>query len=147
MRNTASLSSAADIVLNVSWLSFCNFVTKLLWAGSVMVLTHGLGPKGFGELATLWAYAGLAAGLTDLGTGQAMFRAGSRMPNLLCGYFRISLRVKGILTLVLWIVVIGTSALLLNRGNTPWLAWLALIMLSTATQLLDSFFTFFAFIL
>src|SRR3990170_8090076 len=147
MSNTSTKASPSDVLFGVSWLGVSNLSTKLLWAASVMVLTRGLGPAGYGQLAAIWAYAGLATGITDLGAGQAMFRTGSRTPELLRGYFKVSLRLKGALTLILWGTVVAMCVLLLDRQVTRLPAWLALIVLASGSQLLDHFHSFFAYIM
>jgi O-antigen/teichoic acid export membrane protein len=128
-----------DVAFGVSWLSVANLATKVLWAGSIVVLTRGLGPAGYGELAAIWAYAALAAGVTDLGAGQVLFRAGSRRPEVLAAYFAAAVRLKTILTFFTWVGVVATCALLLERGAHSPAAWFLLIVLASGVQLLESY--------
>jgi O-antigen/teichoic acid export membrane protein len=139
MNDDTHTGSARAVVSGVSWLGLSSIATKALWTGSVMVLMHGLGPARYGQLATLWAFASLAAALTDLGAGQAMLRAGSRTPSLLGGYFNVSLRIKAGLTLALWAVVVATSYVLLDPAAAPLAVWWALIVMASGTPLVEGF--------
>ena len=80
------------------WLGLNSIASKVIWAATLIVLMHNLGPKSYGLLASTWAYFGLIAALTDIGSGQSMLRTASRNPSMLKSYLSTVLILKGTLT-------------------------------------------------
>lgn len=132
---------------NVAWLAVANVVTKVAWALCLMLLMHSLGSDGYGQLATLWAVAGLLAAFTDLGAGQVVLRLGSRQPGQLLPAFHRAFWIKTVVTVVLWVcaVVIGL-ALLASSSEDSTTQW-AFIILATGAMLVDHFHALCTFVL
>ncbi len=129
----------------VFWLLAANAATKLLWAGSIIMLMHSLGPTDYGLLATTWAAAGLAAGLTDFGAGQAMLREASRDAGKTLPFLRVGIVIKTCLTIPLWIAVVASSVFLLQGKNAS-SAWLIAIILAAGAPLVDHYQAFFTYV-
>ena len=123
-----------------------NIVTKLLWAGSIVVLMHGLGPDGYGLLVTVWAFAGLMAGISDLGTSQALLRKCSREGQTTLPYLRTALFIKMWLTTPLWLLVALVALWFRGTGNGWTWSWVATIGLAALAPLIDHFQTVFTVI-
>lgn len=116
-----------------------NVVTKACWALILILLLRKLGATSFGVLATLWSGAAIAAGFTDLGTSQALLRAGSRdhaSARRLAGH---SLRVQAIVTAAtIVLLAVGFWAILPIGRFPPWQRdWV--IVLGVAAPLIDRF--------
>jgi O-antigen/teichoic acid export membrane protein len=125
------------------WILSSNVATKLLWAGSIVVLMHGLGPEGYGSLVTVWAFAGLMAGISDLGTGQAFLRKCSREGQATLPYLRTTLFIKTWLTTPLWVLV-ALVALWFRGTCDDWTwPWVATVGLAALAPLIDHFQTVF----
>ncbi len=125
------------------WILSANIATKVLWAGSIMVIMRGLGPDGYGLLATVWAFSGLTAGVSDLGAGQAMLRRCARDGQATLPYLRTTLLIKACLTTPLWLTV-ALLSLWFRRGSAEWTwPWMAIVGLAALAPLIDHFQTVF----
>lgn len=126
-------------VRNLLWLFLSNALTKLLWAGSLVLLMRHLGPEQYGLLAAVWAFSGVAAGMTDLGSSQALTRECSRNENSLPAFFRSVMTIKLVCTLPAWVAVTVISAYWFPAGSAPMATMLLVIAVAAATPFLDSF--------
>jgi O-antigen/teichoic acid export membrane protein len=127
------------VVRNIFWLFLSNMLTKLLWAGSLVLLIRHLGPEQYGLLASVWAFAGIVAGMTDLGSSQALVRECSRHEDHLPSFFRSVMIIKSWCTLPAWIVVTISSFYLFRTASASTVTLVLVLAIAAATPFLDSF--------
>lgn len=128
------MSAVASTVASVLALLAANIGTKLLWAASTLLMVRWLGPSGYGQLTVYWAAGALAAGVADLGCGQALVRDGARRPQLLPLLTSSTITIRTTLSLLLWLTLITIITL---RGQTSGVPeWLPI--LAIAAPLLDA---------
>lgn len=128
-------------VKGVLWLLASNVATKLLWAASIVLLMRLLGPDSYGALATIWAFSGLIAGISDMGASQAMLREGSRSGHKLRPYLLSALTVKTALLIPVWIGVMAACLVWLPAPSDNVQGWALAVVLAAATPLIDHFQT------
>lgn len=116
-----------------------NVITKVCWALTLLLLLHGLGVKPFGVLATLWSAASIAAGLTDLGSGQVLLREGSRNHSLARPIAIQAAVIQSILTCIVVLILSAGAWWLVPVSDLGATQRACVIVLGITTPLIDWF--------
>ncbi|MFC3650343.1 lipopolysaccharide biosynthesis protein [Dyella humi] len=116
-----------------------NVITKICWALTLLLLLRGLGVESFGVLATLWSAASIAAGLTDLGSGQVLLREGSRNHSLAQPLAIQAMIIQSALTCLIALILSIGAWWLVPMANLSPAQRACVIVLGILTPLVDWF--------
>ncbi len=107
-----------NIVKNMYWLAIGNIINYLFLFILFIFMARYLGDVGFGKYSFAATFTGLFAILSDLGLGDLLIREASRSKSDLNKYFSNVLLIKGILSLITYLLIIITINLMNSSFDT-----------------------------
>ena len=124
------------------WLGVNSITSKILWAFTLILLMHELGPEGFAYITVGWAYFGLLAAVTDFGSAQSYLRKSSRDINYLKSYFLKVLMIKTFSTMS---IIVSSIVLIYLMSNNLLTYRSKVLLLAGAAIMIDHFYVVFSY--